>query len=1581
MKRSTDILLLSNWVTFIVFFVAVMVVGHTAMRRAESARFEQFARGVAGSARLAVLARLGELDAAHELTNDSVRAAQALAGVTPETSEDGLLSDSDVFVVTEDAAGRRSAGTLADRRTPLPEAVRRSVLAALDTTNAVVSERRSADGTFRDFYFAVPRTEQYMHLLPAARASLVLRVAIDTTGESRFRSASLAIMGFLLLLFAALGVAEYLFFARRFVGPLQREVSDRLRSEEEKRTILDNISDRVSYIDREMRVRWANKALLDTLGLAQQDVVGKRCYELWHDRDALCDNCPVKVCFDTGVEARNDVETADGRFWLLRAYPVIGADGAVTGVVELARDVSERRRHQREQKLHQEELERLVEQRTAELRKAYEARQESEKIFRLFAENAFDGVNIARYNPENRTRQLVYCNDRYVALSGYSRQQLESAEDLNALVTLDPPPARRADEHECILKGIPFSGAASWKRPDGRENHYEYSAVSVIRDGIHLVIGIDRETTERNRTEAALRQSEEMLAMAQAIAHIGSFSMDTATGQFWFSREMFHIMGLPPDEPAPPFPDGYHSIIHEDDIAMLRKLVAHSVRTGEGHEAEIRIFWPDGAMRYALVRAEAVRDAGGKVVRTVGTLQDITGQNLAEQKLAQSEAKFATAFNSNPALMAIITGSDGRFVEANDAYIKALGHARDKIIGRTDIELNIWADPAQRAEALRRIETDGFLRGFQMQFRTRTGEAREALLSVEKAVINGEDRLITSAIDITERARSRRQLTESEARYRGLFEGSPVAMLEEDCSEFRRRIDALRAQGVTDILTHFAPHLAAGDLRGMGIRVVSANEALAALFGMPLRADAQDHIAEVFTPESAATLADQVKAMIAGERRFECETVVRTLAGEQRHVAGAFQLLPGHEHTWSRALVTFVDITERKRAKHQRRQLTDGLSSVLAAATELISCADLDSLYRRTVELARERLGIERCALFLINGDEIRGAYGTDRHGLVADEAGLKLRRPASEWRKRQVDILSLPHPWLRFEGQYTDFDGREMRAFGGGWIVETPVATASKEPLAVLFNDTALTHVPLDELQQDLLTVYASLVASIIEHKRAETQLRESDELYASTVNALDDWIHVVDRDLCVVLANNALVDANRRAGIEADPVGRRVTDALLLRSDHLAQEFKSVFATGKPLSTVDEMVIGDEAVIIRRRRIPVIVDGAAVRVVTVITNITAQEQSERALRESEERYRALYRGLPLPTYTWKHEHGRFVFIDCNDAAAAQSPALSTQQFLGRTDIELYPDQPLVTAPLHHCFKHRTSLQRELSYRSLATGEARTISCTYGFVPPDLIVVHSEDVTERRQAEAQLRGYEAQLRSLASEVSLAEERERRRIASDLHDHVCQTLAIAKIKLGVMQSTIADGSLIEQCDAIRLFLDQTIHAARTLTFDLSPPVLYELGIAAALEWLAEQLQQQGVNVVFEGAPPQQHVKTDIAIVLFRAVRELLMNAVKHARARTVTIQLDERPGALDVCVRDDGTGFDPDTPRPGGARSGYGLFSIRERIRHLGGSLHIVSGAGGTIVRIAAPLAPDEAAADAAEGPPAADAPKNGILS
>jgi len=230
-----------------------------------------------------------------------------------------------------------------------------------------------------------------------------------------------------------------------------------------------------------------------------------------------------------------------------------------------------------------------------------------------------------------------------------------------------------------------------------------------------------------------------------------------------------------------------------------------------------------------------------------------------------------------------------------------------------------------------------------------------------------------------------------------------------------------------------------------------------------------------------------------------------------------------------------------------------------------------------------------------------------------------------------------------------------------------------------------------------------------------------------------------------------------------------------------------------------------------------------------------------------------------------------------------------------------------------------------------------------------------ARDITKRKRDEQRILDYQTHLKTLASELTLVEERERRRIAAELHDNVGQTLALSGLQLETASRSVDDAALKEQLDELSETLLSAVQDTRHLIFELSSPTMNELGLGAAInEWVDDKLRQRHqLDVELVDKFERQRLDQDQSAILFRSVRELLTNIVKHARADKVSVRLEPEGENLRIEIKDNGIGFNVDQARRGvSSEGGLGLFSIEERMTSLGGSMVIDSKAhqGTTIV-------------------------------
>jgi PAS domain S-box-containing protein len=237
------------------------------------------------------------------------------------------------------------------------------------------------------------------------------------------------------------------------------------------------------------------------------------------------------------------------------------------------------------------------------------------------------------------------------------------------------------------------------------------------------------------------------------------------------------------------------------------------------------------------------------------------------------------------------------------------------------------------------------------------------------------------------------------------------------------------------------------------------------------------------------------------------------------------------------------------------------------------------------------------------------------------------------------------------------------------------------------------------------------------------------------------------------------------------------------------------------------------------------------------------------------------------------------------------------------------------------------------------------------------LIGCISRDITDQRMINAKLKELHEDLRSQTFNMSLAGEKERRQIATELHDNVSQNLAYCKIKLKEIEKDDNYSGLASELNEINTLLTEAIKNIRSQTFELSPPLLYDLGLEPAIDWLGENIIiKRGMNFRLDSDEYQKPISNELRILLFQIVRELLNNIAKHSQASEVMVFIRYATDTIMISVQDNGIGFDESEISKEHPQS-HGYVSIRERLNHIGGFFSIKSKHGaGTKVNIVVPF-------------------------
>ncbi len=486
--------------------------------------------------------------------------------------------------------------------------------------------------------------------------------------------------------------------------------------------------------------------------------------------------------------------------------------------------------------------------------------------------------------------------------------------------------------------------------------------------------------------------------------------------------------------------------------------------------------------------------------------------------------------------------------------------------------------------------------------------------------------------------------------------------------------------------------------------------------------------------------------------------------------------------------------------------------------------------------------------------------------------------------------------------------------------------------------------------------------VLALQQLRESEETCREGEERFARLLASLDDVIWSVsleDNKLLYVNAATERVYGRRLEEFFADEAlwtkvihpedvekGRQV---LTLALEHGVGEGE--YRIIRPDGQI--RWLRDRKYVIRNSA------GRATHIVGIATDITEARATAEALHESEQRFRSLVEQAIDGVMSIDRESLRITFAN---RAMCQMTGYSEAELLALSIDDLFPLEQM--AQVCEAF-----LDLGESHQSTELTIIRKDGSTmHTQVNPFLISLQGKthvagffrDLTQLDAVREREKWYRHRLRSLSMEVSLAEERERRRLGAMLHDEVWQILSLAEIRLSLLQRE-KDRAITEQASEVRKLISRAAHATRALTMQMSHPALYDLGLAAAAELLAEDIEHRfGLGVTMKVDEGIEADDVRIRVVMYQSLRELLLNVAKHSGSSHAWVTICADGPNLVLSVADRGKGFALES-LAGVPVNGFGLFCIRERLMNLGGRMEVTSRPDeGTIVTLVVPNEPGE---------------------
>jgi PAS domain S-box-containing protein len=486
-------------------------------------------------------------------------------------------------------------------------------------------------------------------------------------------------------------------------------------------------------------------------------------------------------------------------------------------------------------------------------------------------------------------------------------------------------------------------------------------------------------------------------------------------------------------------------------------------------------------------------------------------------------------------------------------------------------------------------------------------------------------------------------------------------------------------------------------------------------------------------------------------------------------------------------------------------------------------------------------------------------------------------------------------------------------------------------------------------------------ILQDITEHKQAEEAMRESEERYRGLFENSLEGVFTSDLDGNLTSCNTALEELTGYTWEELSkmkPVGNIAPES----SEFVLEQYRKVLSTGKPIrNLVYEMVRKDERrLTVEGYLAPIRKENRIVGFQGAVRDITERKKAEEALRDSEEKLRltieSVTEGISVSDLEGK-------IVQVNEAVVKLHGYDNKEELIGRSAFDLIAerDHTRATQNLEKTLKDGYAKNIEYTFLTkdgkefdaeLSSATLRDASGNHlGFI------AITRDITERKKAEQELESSRQQLRNLAAHAEATREGERTRIARELHDEMGQALTALKMELSWLNKTLSKDqiSLREKTTSMSKLTDNAIQTVKRIAIELRPGILDDLGLAAAVEWQAEEFQRRtGIECEVCTTPEDISLDEGLSTAIFRILQETLTNVARHARATKVKISLQEKDAKLVLEVIDNGRGI---TEKQISDSKSLGLVGMRERVLPWQGEAEISGIRGeGTTVTVNIPL-------------------------
>ena len=1247
-----------------------------------------------------------------------------------------------------------------------------------------------------------------------------------------------------------------------------------------------------------------------------------------------------------------------------------------------------------------------LEKRLQELEKEIVLRKKAEEALRIYA-RAVEGSEDLIAAVDRNYRYLMV-NKAFLTYHALDRKQV-IGHRVHGILGKDLFESEIKGCLDICLKGKSVQFEMSHKHPELGRRHMSISYYPLRennRGAVTTVVAVMSDITERRHIDEALQKSEALLKEAQRVAHIGHWELGPDIGTPAWSEAIFRIFGLDPHEGEPSFTD-HEQYVHPEDWPALDNAVRKAGRDGTPFDLVFRILKPRGETGWMHAIGTTSMDDGGNVTRLFGTAQDITDLKETETALMKSEQEFRLISENVPGLFSYID-TDGCYRFVNKNYQAWFSLPKEEILGKH--YRHVLGEKIYKAI---KDHVNAALSGRQVRY--------EAMLPYEPGgpryviadyVPDIDDRGRTRGFfalvnDVTDHKQAREALRESEKKYKTLVDNSLTGIFIHQDGKYVFMNDRFAEMHGYEpqeligtgplVLVHPDDRKFAGEILSKRLKGESVSQRYEI---RRLRKDGK-----VIWGEMMATVIEyEGRPAIMGNivditERKRAEDALRE--SEERY-RGLFENCTDFVYTLDlQGIFTKVNKAAEHLTGYTKTELI-GMSNrdytpiethkrIFEAFNRLFETGEpLQDFPLEVTVKDGSRKYFETSATILKQGDEIIGFQGISRditerrqaeEALHKSEALLKEAQRVAHighwelgpdigtpvWSEEIFRIFGLDPQ----EGE-PSFTDHETYVHPEDWpVLDNAVRKAGRDgtPFDLVFRilkpggEVGWMHAIGTSSMDDEgnITRLFGTAQDVTALWQAEDALTKSEEKYRTLIESLQEGIWVIDEDNNTTFVNGPMANMLGYTVEEimgkpllsfVDDEGVRIANKLMERRRQGIKEQHEFEFRRKDGSSVFTLV---EAIPMTGK------DGNYKGAIAGVIDITDRKRAEEALQKSESKYRDLVEHVNDVIFATDEKRIITYISPVVESVFGYSPS----ELIGRPFVEFIHEKDLPMLRKRFC---------ELLSGAIGPGEYRIITKSNEIrwvrssSRPIFDQNHSigvrgilTDITEQKKAEQELRKSQRQLRDLSTHLESVREQERRSIAREIHDDIGQGMTALKMDLVWFQKRLREdqGALSEKMTSMVRLVDTTIQSLKRISSELRPGVLDDLGLSAAMEWMASGFQERtGITCELNFDPEEIVSDESLSTAIFRIFQESLTNVGRHADATRVKIGLRQETGTLVLTVRDNGKGI---TPEQISDSQSFGLIGMRERAYQFGCKLRIKGYRGkGTEVTLRIPIKEDK---------------------